>query len=134
MDFKIEVITVPVTDVGRAKTFYAEELGWEVDLDTAMPNGHRLVQLTPPGSGCSIHLNTDPGANPPGPLKGVVIVVDDVEAARAEIVGRGAEAGPVQHLENGQWLDGKGGPWNSFVFLNDPDGNSWVIQERPAES
>ena len=134
MDYKIEVITVPVTDVDRAKTFYAEAMGWEVDLDTAMPNGQRLVQLTPPGSGCSIHLNTDPSANPLGPLKGVIIVVDDIDAGRAELVSRGVEAGPVKHIENGEWLDGKGGPWNSFVFLDDPDGNSWVIQERPAES
>jgi catechol 2,3-dioxygenase-like lactoylglutathione lyase family enzyme len=134
MDLKIEVVTVPVADVDRAKRFYAEQLGFVVDLDTQLPGGIRLVQLTPPGSGCSIQLNTDPDANPPGPLKGMVIVVADVDAARAELMGRDVDVTPVQHLEDGVWKVGRGGPWNSFLFVDDPDGNKWVIQERPADA
>ena len=134
MDWKIEVVTVPVSDVERAKQFYAERMGFVEDLDTTFPNGQRLVQLTPPGSGCSIHLNSDPDANPPGPIKGLVIVVADVDAARAVLVERSADVSPVQHIENGVWTEGRGGPWNSFLHVDDPDGNKWVIQERPAEA
>ncbi|MDP8907682.1 MAG: VOC family protein [Chloroflexota bacterium] len=132
MDFKLEVVPVPVSDVDRAKAFYSEKAGFVVDLDTQISDTVRLVQLTPPGSGCSIHLSTGMFALAPGSLQGLQLVVDDIEAARAELVGRGLEAGPVQHMENGAWVDGKGGDWNSFVFFSDPDGNGWVLQERPA--
>ncbi len=94
----------------------------------------RLVQLTPPGSGCSIHLSTGVHNMPPGVLEGVQLVVSDIEAARAELVERGVAASPVRHLEDGVWVEGKGGDWNSFVFFSDPDGNGWVLQERPAAS
>jgi catechol 2,3-dioxygenase-like lactoylglutathione lyase family enzyme len=132
MDWKLEVVPVPVTDVDRAKRFYAEQVGFVVDLDTRISGGVRLVQLTPPGSGCSIHLSTGILDVPPGILEGLQIVVPDIEAARAELVERGVEASPVQHLEEGVWLEGRGGTWNSFVFFSDPDGNGWVLQERPA--
>jgi catechol 2,3-dioxygenase-like lactoylglutathione lyase family enzyme len=132
MDWKLEVVPVPVSDVDRAKRFYAEKVGFLVDLDTQLSDEVRLVQLTPPGSGCSIHLNTGLRKLAPGSLEGLQIVVSDIEAAHGELVGRGVEASPVQHLDNGVWVEGRGGEWNSFVFFSDPDGNGWVLQERPA--
>jgi len=131
MDYKLEVIPIPVTDIDRAKQFYAERMGFVVDLDTMIGEDHRLVQLTPVGSGCSIHLNQKMAGPPAGSLQGLQLVVDDIEAAHADLAGRGVDAGPVQHIEGGEWIDGKGGPWNSFVFFKDPDGNGWVLQERP---
>jgi catechol 2,3-dioxygenase-like lactoylglutathione lyase family enzyme len=135
MDWKIEVIPVPVTDVERAKRFYAEQCGFSVDLDHQMAETVRLVQLTPPGSGCSIMLGAaaGDGAHPmePGSLHGIQVVVDDVDAARARLVDGGVEVSPVRHFADGQWRDGRGGTWNSFAFFADPDGNSWVLQERP---
>ncbi len=133
MDWKLEVVPIPVTDVDRAKRFYSEQVGFIVDLDTQLSDEQRLVQLTPPGSGCSIHVSTGiVNTPPPGSVQGLQLVVADIEAARAELVARGVAAGPVQHLDDGVWVDGKGGDWNSFVFFNDPDGNGWVLQERPA--
>jgi catechol 2,3-dioxygenase-like lactoylglutathione lyase family enzyme len=132
MDWKLEVVPIPVSDVDRAKTFYSEQAGFVVDLDTRIGDEVRLVQLTPPGSGCSIHLSTGILDIPPGVLEGLQLIVSDIEAARAELVERGVEASPVQHLDDGVWYDGRGGDWNSFVFFSDPDGNGWVLQERPA--
>ncbi len=132
MDWKIEVIPVPVTDVDRAKRFYADQLGFTIDLDTSIGEGTRLVQLTPPGSGCSIHLSTGIVTMPPGVLEGVQITVADIEAARQHLVVNGVEVSPVRHMADGKWADGHGGRWNAFVFFNDPDGNGWVLQERPA--
>lgn len=131
MDWKLEVVTIPVADVDRAKRFYSEQIGFAVDLDTMIGAETRLVQLTPPGSGCSIHLNT--GINmSPGSLQGLILVVPSIEVAHAQLVERGAEVSPIRHMENGDWVDGRGGDWNSFLFFSDPDGNSWTIQERPA--
>ena len=132
MDFRLEVVPVPVSDVDRAKRFYSEQVGFVVDLDTQIGDGMRLVQLTPPGSRCSIHLSSGIHNMPPGVLQGLQLVVPDIEAARAELVARGVEAGPVQHVDGGVWVEGRGGDWNSFVFFSDPDGNGWVLQERPA--
>ncbi len=132
MNFKIEVVPVPVTDIERAKRFYAEQLGFAVDLDIPFGEGGRLVQLTPAGSGCSIHLNSALRKTAPGSLEGLVLVVDDIEAARAELADREVDLSPIRHMDDGEWVDGKGGEWNSFVFLSDPDGNDWVLQERPA--
>ena len=132
MDWKLEVVQVSVTDVDRAKRFYAEQVGFIVDLDTRIGDDVRIVQLTPPGSGCSIQLTTGIHSMPPGMMEGLQIVVSDVEAARVELVERGVEAGPVQHVEEGEWVEGRGGRWNSFVFFSDPDGNGWVLQEGPA--
>jgi catechol 2,3-dioxygenase-like lactoylglutathione lyase family enzyme len=132
MEWKLEVVPVPVTDVDRAKHFYAEQVGFVVDLDTRIGDEMRLVQLTPPGSSCSIHLSTGILDMPPGMLEGLQLVVSDIEVARSELVERGVEASPVQHMDGGVWVEGRGGEWNSFVFFSDPDGNSWVLQERPA--
>ncbi|MFC4061984.1 VOC family protein [Planomonospora corallina] len=134
MDWKLEVVPVPVTDVDRAKRFYGEQAGFAVDLDIEVGDGTRVVQLTPPGSDCSIHLNTGITGPPPGSLQGLQIVVPDIEAARAELAGRGVPVSPVRHYdEDGGLADGPGGRWNSFVFFADPDGNGWVLQERPAD-
>ncbi len=134
MDWKLEVVPVPVTDVDRAKSFYSEQVGFVVDLDTRIGDEMRLVQLTPPGSGCSIHLSTGILNMSPGVLEGLQLVVSDIESARAELVKRGVEVSPVQHMDEGVWVEGRGGDWNSFVFFSDPDGNDWVLQERPAAS
>jgi len=132
MDWKLEVVPIPVSDVDRAKRFYSEQVGFDVDLDTRPGEEIRLVQLTPPGSGCSIHLSTGILNMPPGMLEGLQLIVSDIEAARAELVERGVEASPVQHMDGVVWVEGRGGDWNSFVFFSDPDDNGWVLQERPA--
>ena len=131
MDWKLEVVPIPVSDVDRAKRYYSEQVGFAVDLDTRINDQVRLVQLTPPGSGCSVHLSTGILDMAPGSVQGLQLSVSDIEAARAELVERGVEASPVQHLEDGVWVDGRGGDWNSFVFFSDPDGNGWVLQESP---
>ena len=131
MDGKLEVVPVPVADVDRAKRFFEEQVGFVVNLDIVIGDGMRLVQLTPPGSGCSIHLNTGIRGMAPGTMQGLILVVGDIEAARAELVERGVEASEIRRMENGAWVAGRGGDWNSFVFFNDPDGNGWVVQERP---
>ncbi len=132
MEYRLEVVPIPVSDVERAKRFYSEQVGFVVDLDTWLGDEVRLVQLTPPGSGCSIHLSSGILNMPPGVLEGLMLVVSDIEVARAELVERGVDASPVQHLVDGEWVEGRGGDWNSFVFFSDPDGNGWVLQERPA--
>jgi catechol 2,3-dioxygenase-like lactoylglutathione lyase family enzyme len=129
VDWKIEVIVVPVSDVDRSKAFYSEQCGFHVDVDTAVGPDFRVVQLTPPGSACSLTIGPRNAA--PGSVKGVQFVVSDIEAARAELVGRGVDATPVRYMDNGEWKDGKGGPWNSFFFFDDPDGNSFAVQEKP---
>jgi len=134
MEWKLEVVVVPVSDVDRAKRFYSEQAGFVVDLDSGLGNGMRVVQLTPPGSACSITIGTGLGDSAPGSLQGLQLVVTDIEATRATLIERGIEAGPIRHVEDGVWLDGKGGDWNSFVSFTDPDGNGWVIQERPASA
>jgi catechol 2,3-dioxygenase-like lactoylglutathione lyase family enzyme len=131
MDWKIELIPVPVTDVDRAKDFYATKLNFTVDVDHADGDRFRIVQLTPPGSGCSIAVGIGICEMKPGDLIGVQLVVDDIALAREEIVGRGVDASPVFHYEDGKQVDGPGDRWNSFVTFSDPDGNRWVIQERP---
>ena len=132
MDFRLEVVPIPVSDVDRAKRFYSEQAGFVVDLDTWIGEGVRLVQLTPPGSACSLHLNTGIAGPAPGSLQGLMLMVSDIDAARAELVERGVEVSPVQHINEGVWVEGRGGDWNSFVFFSDPDGNGWVLQESPA--
>jgi catechol 2,3-dioxygenase-like lactoylglutathione lyase family enzyme len=132
MDYKLELVIVPVSDVDRAKQFYAEKLGFEVDVDHTVNDEYRIVQLTPPGSACSINIGKGMSDSKPGSLRGTHLVVADVEAARAELAERGVDISPVQHFEDGEWLDGKGGPWNSFARFEDPDGNSWELQERPS--
>ncbi|MFL5757559.1 MAG: VOC family protein [Chloroflexota bacterium] len=133
MDWKLEVVVVPVSDVDRSKRFYSEQLGFVVDVDQQMTEKFRVVQLTPPGSACSVTIGTGLASMAPGSLKGLQLVVSDVDAARAQLVDRGVDVSPVRHVEDGDFVDGHGGPWNSFLFFDDPDGNSWTVQEKPAE-
>ena len=118
MDWKIELVSVPVSDVDRAKRFYTEQAGFNADHDHRVSDELRFVQLTPPGSACSIVLGTGITDAPPGSQPNIQLVVGDVDAARAELVERGVEVGEVQEL-----------PWGRFVFFRDPDGNSWSVQE-----
>src|SRR3712207_4203387 len=110
MDWRLELVAVPVSDVDRAKRFYTEQAGFVADHDHRVSDELRFVQLTPPGSACSIAIGTGVIDAPPGSVKGLQLVVDDIEAARAELAGRGVEVGDVQHF-----------PWGSFVFFGDPD-------------
>jgi catechol 2,3-dioxygenase-like lactoylglutathione lyase family enzyme len=134
MEMKLEVVVVPVSDVDRAKAFYADRCGFHVDVDDSPSPGFRVVQLTPPGSACSVTIGTGIARMEPGTLKGLQLVVDDVEKARTFLVERGVDVSPVRHVDQatGEWVDGPGGPWNSFVFFDDPDGNAWAVQEKPA--
>jgi catechol 2,3-dioxygenase-like lactoylglutathione lyase family enzyme len=131
---KLEVVVVPVSDVDRAKKFYEDQMGFHVDVDTSPVEGFRVVQLTPPGSACSVTIGTGLAEMKPGSLKGLQLVVDDVEAARRQLQSRGVEVSTVQHVDQttGRVAEGPGGDWNSFVFFDDPDGNSWAIQQKPA--
>ncbi|MFL4495900.1 VOC family protein [Streptomyces sp. VTCC 41912] len=131
MEWKLELVPIPVSDVERAKRFYSEQVGFAVDLDLRLDDGARIVQLTPPGSGCSIVLGVGDGVTPvrPGSVQGVQLVVPDVAAARGELLARGVPVGPVQHVADGALADGPGGAWNSFVYFNDPDGNGWAVQQ-----
>ena len=134
MDWKLELVVVPVTDVDRAKRFYAELVGFVVDHDTRVGDGIRVVQLTPPGSSCSIAIETGLTDMQPGSIKGLQLVVPDVDAARAELGARGVAVSAVQHYEGGVRVDGRGGDWNSFVFFSDPDGNAWAVQQISARA
>lgn len=134
VDWKIEMIPVPVTDVDRAKEFYAGKLAFPVDVDHEAGD-FRIVQVTPPGSGCSIGFGRGVSDMKPGDLTGIQFVVDDIQRARADLVGRGVDASPVFHFENGARVDGPSDdPWNSFVSFEDPDGNRWTVQERPKQT
>jgi catechol 2,3-dioxygenase-like lactoylglutathione lyase family enzyme len=131
MDWKLEVVVVPVADVDQAKHFYHEQVGFVVDHDTQISDDVRVVQLTPPGSGCSIVIAKGLGNDmAPGSIKGLQLVVDDVDAAHAQLAERGVPVSPVSHFEGANLVEGRGGRWNSFVFFSDPDGNSWAVQER----
>ncbi|MER5885174.1 VOC family protein [Streptomyces sp. NPDC001941] len=138
MEWTVEVVVVPVSDVDRAKEFYADKLGFKVDLDQEVAPGVRIVQITPPGSRCSLVLQTGlvpaqgAGTMAPGTLHGVQLCVTDIEAAHAELTTRGVAVGPVQHVGPQGWQEGKGETWNSFMSLTDPDGNTLTVQEAPA--
>ena len=130
MDYKLELVPIPVADVDRAKAFYSEKVGFAIDVDHQPNDDFRIVQLTPRGSGCSIMVGKGTIRTEPGSVQGLQLVVEDIEAAHAELTARGLDIGPIRHFENGEWLDGKGGQWNSFAFFDDPDGNGWSLQER----
>jgi len=121
VDFRLELVAVPVSDVDRAKAFYTEKAGFNADHDHEVSDELRFVQLTPPGSPASIALGKGIVDAEPGAVKGLQLVVDDIEAARAELVERGVEVSEVQHFD-----------WGSFVFFSDPDGNGWAVQQIPA--
>ena len=129
MQWSLEVVPVSVADVDQAKDFYAQQVGFHVDLDVRISDELRIVQLTPPGSSSSIQLKTGETR-----LEGLQLVVDDIDQARAGLADRGVDVSPVTHFEDGVRLEGRGGDWNSFVFFADPGGNAWVIQERPQTS
>jgi catechol 2,3-dioxygenase-like lactoylglutathione lyase family enzyme len=121
MEWKLELISVPVSDVDRAKAFYTEKAGFNADHDHTVSDEIRFVQLTPPGSACSIAVGTGIVDTPPGSVQGLQLVVADIDAARAELLERGVEVSDVQEF-----------PWGSFVFFSDPDGNGWAVQQVPA--
>jgi predicted enzyme related to lactoylglutathione lyase len=120
VDFRLELVQVPVSDVDRAKAFYTEKAGFNADHDHRVSDEIRFVQLTPPGSACSIALGTGFSTMAPGSVQGLQMVVDDIHAARAELAGRGVAVSEVQTF-----------PWGSFVFFSDPDGNGWAVQAIP---
>jgi predicted enzyme related to lactoylglutathione lyase len=120
MDWKLELVAVPVSDVDRAKAFYTEQAGFNADHDHRVSDELRFVQLTPPGSACSIAIGQGMMDTPPGSVQGLQLVVSDIEAARAALLERGVEVGEVQDF-----------PWGRFVFFSDPDGNGWAVQQIP---
>jgi catechol 2,3-dioxygenase-like lactoylglutathione lyase family enzyme len=121
MDWKLELVAIPVSDVDRAIAFYSEKVGFNVDHDHTVSDELRFVQLTPPGSACSIALGLGVSDAAPGSVQGMQLVVSDIRAAHAELSARGVEVGEVQEF-----------PWGAFVFFDDPDGNKWAVQEIPA--
>jgi predicted enzyme related to lactoylglutathione lyase len=121
MDWKLELVAIPVSDVDRAKAFYTDQAGFNADHDHKVSDEIRFVQLTPPGSACSIALGQGIVDAPPGSVTGLQMVVSDIQAARAELTGRGVEVSEIQEF-----------PWGSFVFFADPDGNRWAVQQLPA--
>ncbi len=120
MDWKLELVILPVSDVDRAKAFYTEKIGFHADHDQTVSDEIRFVQLTPPGSACSIAFGKGLVEVEPGSVKGLQMVVTDIHAARAELIGRGLEIGEVEVLA-----------WGSFLYFTDPDGNAWAIQQLP---
>jgi predicted enzyme related to lactoylglutathione lyase len=120
MDWKLELVLAPASDVDRAKTFYTEKVGFNLDHDHRVGDEIRFVQLTPPGSACSIVIGTGLSDMTPGSVQGLQLVVSNIEAARGELVERGVEVSEVQEFD-----------WGSFVFFSDPDGNSWAVQQLP---
>jgi catechol 2,3-dioxygenase-like lactoylglutathione lyase family enzyme len=120
VDYKLELVAVPVSDPDRAKAFYTEQLGFNADHDHRVSDTLRFIQLTPPGSACSIAIGTGMMETEPGSVQGLQLVVGDIEAAHSELSGRGVEVSPVQDF-----------PWGRFVFFKDPDGNGWAVQQLP---
>jgi catechol 2,3-dioxygenase-like lactoylglutathione lyase family enzyme len=120
MDWKLELVPVPVSDVDRAKAFYTEKAGFNADHDHQVSDDLRFIQLTPPGSACSITIGTGITEMKPGSVEGLQMVVDDINAARSELADRAVEVSEVQDF-----------PWGRFVFFSDPDGNRWAVQQLP---
>ncbi|HEX5027328.1 MAG TPA: VOC family protein [Gaiellaceae bacterium] len=132
MDYKLELVLIPVSDVDRAKAFYTEKLGFSLDVDHQPSESFRVVQMTPPGSACSITIGVGITSAEPGSYRGTHLVVSDIEAAHAELAGRGVEIGDVRHMTADGWAPGHEpdrADYASFAELADPDGNTWVLQE-----
>jgi catechol 2,3-dioxygenase-like lactoylglutathione lyase family enzyme len=132
VDAKLDLVLLPVSDVDRAKAFYVERAGFNLDVDHRAGE-FRVVQLTPPGSACSIAVGTGITDAAPGSVRGTHLVVSDIEVVRAELRGRGVDVGEIRHLEPGGWMPGpdpERRDYGSFADFSDPDGNTWVLQER----
>ena len=132
MDWKLELIIVPVSDVDRAKAFYTEQLGFRLDVDHRAGESFRVVQMTPPGSACSITIGVNVGGGEPGSTKGLHLIVNDIEAALAHLDAGGVQNGGIQHFEEGRMTPGpdpERSDYGSFIFFDDPDGNGWAVQE-----
>jgi catechol 2,3-dioxygenase-like lactoylglutathione lyase family enzyme len=132
MDWKLEVVVVPVSDVDRAKEFYVDKLGFNLDVDHRAGENFRVVQMTPPGSGCSVTVGTGLSDAAPGSVRGLQLVVSDIEAAHAHLTARGVQASEISHFEDGSrkpGVDPERRVFNSFIFFSDPDGNTWAVQE-----
>jgi catechol 2,3-dioxygenase-like lactoylglutathione lyase family enzyme len=132
MDYKLELVLIPVSDVDRAKEFYLEKAGFVPIVDTPIGEGQRVVQVVPPGSACAIGFGTGITSAAPGSAQGLHLVVSDILAARAELVERGVAVSQVRHLESGSWVDGphpQRSNYESFADFTDPDGNVWLLQE-----
>ncbi len=133
MDWKLEVIILPVADIDRAMAFYTDKLGFKLDVDHRAGETFRVVQLTPRGSACSISMVAGgPSSSPPGSVKGLHLIVSDIEAAHAELVERGAEVSEIFHFDAGGQKPGpdpERNAYGSFISLSDPDGNGWLVQE-----
>ncbi|AZK93787.1 MULTISPECIES: VOC family protein [Streptomyces] len=138
MELTLEVVNLQVSDLDRAKRFYTEGCGFRADLDQEVAPGVRIIQLTPPGSRCSVALAAGLPAVPgltkpaPGTAYGLQLCSTDITATREALAAGGVDVSAVMHLGEGGWAEGKGGVWNSFLFFADPDGNSWTVQEAPA--
>ena len=133
MDLKLELVLIPVSDVDHAKAFYTEKVGFNLDVDHQASEEFRVVQMTPPGSACSITIGKGITDAAPGSYRGTHLVVPDIEAARGELVGRGVEVSEIRHFASGEWRPGpdpEHTDYNSFADFSDPDGNTWVLQER----
>jgi catechol 2,3-dioxygenase-like lactoylglutathione lyase family enzyme len=133
MDMKLELVLLPVTDVDRAKAFYEDKAGFKLDVDHHASEQFRVVQLTPPGSACSITFGIGVTDAVPGSVRGTHLIVTDIEGARAELVGRGVEVSEIRHMGPSGWVPGpdpKHTDYNTFADFRDPDGNTWVLQER----
>lgn len=132
MDWKLELVLIPVSDVNRAKSFYVETVGLNLDVDHAPNDEFRVVQMTPPGSACSITVGEGITDATPGSVRGTHLIVSDIEAARAELVERGVEVSDIRHMTESGWMPGpdpEHRDYGSFADFSDPDGNSWVLQE-----
>jgi catechol 2,3-dioxygenase-like lactoylglutathione lyase family enzyme len=135
VDYRLELILLPVSDVDRAKAFYTEKVGFHLDVDTAPKEGFRVVQMTPPGSACSVTIGTGLIDTEPGSVKGLHLVVNDIEAARKELTERGVEVSEIRHMGPNGWESGRDPnrvDYNSFADFRDPDGNTWILQEVPS--
>jgi catechol 2,3-dioxygenase-like lactoylglutathione lyase family enzyme len=134
LDFKLELVLLPVTDVDRSRNFYEDLMGFHLDVDHQPNDRFRVVQLTPRGSACSITFGMGIVDTPPGSVRGLHLVVTDIEAARNELLGRGVDVGEIRHMGPDGWEPGPDpnqARYNSFAEISDPDGNTWMLQEVP---
>ncbi len=132
MDYRLELVIVPVSDVDRAKAFYVDKAGFVLDVDHRAGDNFRVVQMTPRGSSCSISIGVGLSDMAPGSIKGLHLVVEDIAAARDEMVSRGVDVSEIRHMSAEGWKPGPDpahSKYNSFADFNDPDGNQWLLQE-----